>query len=108
MDGLFLEIITKEMAILAGAAMTIMLFVGKIPISKLNEETKLLNQTKIWKNFGIFILLIVCLGGSFIPGIRPDGQWGNAVVFGLLSAFCAHMGKKVLGPLVLNKLEGKK
>jgi hypothetical protein len=108
MNNLFFEIITKEMAVLAACAITIMLFLSKMPVSKLSGKTKLLGKTKLWKNFGVFILLAVCLGGSFIPGIRPDGEWGNALVFGFLSAFSAHMGKKILGPVVLDKLMSKK
>lgn len=101
-ESLFAQIVTKEMAILAAAAITLMLFVGKIPL-----KDSLLNKTKFWKGWGIFLLLFVCVGGAFVPGIRPEGEAGNAIVFGLVSALVAHVGRKILAPVFLKKLEGK-
>lgn len=103
MDSVFSALITKEMAYLAAAAITIMLFLGKVPIGD-----KKLQQTKFWKEYGVFVLLFVCLGGSFVPGIKPNGEIGFVIIFGLLSAFAAHIGRKLLKPMFLNKLEGKK
>jgi hypothetical protein len=102
MEGLFANLFTKEMAILAASAITVMLFVGRIPL-----ENSRVNETKFWKGWGIFILLIICLAGSFIPGIRPEGEVGNVIVFGLLSSLAALLGRAILKPIVMNRLEGK-
>lgn len=102
MEGLFSQIVTKEMAILAAAAISVMLFLGKVP-----WKGAPLNTTKLWKSCGIFILVIVCVGGAFVPGIRPEGEVGNALIFGFISALVAHLGRKILGPIFLKRLEGK-
>lgn len=102
-ESLFAQLITKEMAALAGAAITIMLVVGRVPF-----KDGRLNKTKFWKGWGIVLLMSLCVGGAFIPGIRPEGEVGTVIVFGLLSTLAAHVGKKLLAPMFLTKLEGKK
>ena len=102
MDGILFELITKEMGLLAASVITIMLFVGKIPYKK-----TLVNKTKIWKRYGEFVLLSLCCGGAFIPGIRPEGKVGTVIIFALLSALAAHLSRKILAPIFLSKLEGK-
>lgn len=103
MEGLLSTLITKEMAMLAGAVITLMLFAGRFPVNG-----KMLNTTKVWKNFGMFISLTLCCGGAFVPGIRPEGEIGVVIIFGLLSALAAHLSRKILAPIFLAKLEGKK
>jgi len=103
MEGLLSTLVTTEMAQLAGCVITIMLIAGKLPY-----KDSSLNKTKFWKNFGLFLSLALCMGGAFVPGIRPDGEIGIVIVFGLLSALAAHVSRKILGPIFLSKLEGKK
>jgi len=103
MEGLLSTLITKEMGALAASVITLMLFAGKIPVNG-----KMLNATKAWKNFGMFITLGLCCGGAFVPGIRPEGEVGIVIVFGLLSALTAHLSRKILAPIFLSRLEGKK
>ncbi len=96
------QLITKEMAGLAAGVVTLMFIIGSVPI-----KNKKLNKTKIWKDFGIFISLALCMGGSFIPGIKPEGQIGTVIIFGLLSTLAAHLSKKILNPIFRRKLKGK-
>lgn len=105
MEGLFAEIVTPKMAALAAAAIAIMLFVGTRPF-----KGKKINTTKFWKDWGVAVLIIVCVGGSFAPGINdiPKTEWGSVLVFGFVSAFVAHLGRKILKPIILNRVEGKK
>lgn len=104
MESVFSSIITPGMAGLAAAAIAVMLFVGRIP-----ANGSRVNQTKFWKNWGEFILVALCIGGSFAPGINdiPKSEWGSILVFAAVSALVAHLGRKALKPVVINKLEGK-
>lgn len=113
--GLFENIITKEMATLAVAAIAIMTFIGKIPIKykpAYNKpiKSKPINKTKIWKNWGIFLLFIICTAGSFTPGVHeiPCSEWGGILVFAFTTSMVALLGRTILKPIFLSKLEGKK
>lgn len=104
MESIFSSIITPGMAGLAASAIAIMLFIGRIPISG-----KRINKTKFWKNWGEFILVILCIGGSFAPGINDisKSEWGSVLVFAAVSALVAHLGRKLLKPIVISRIEGK-
>lgn len=106
MEGIFESIITKNMATLAASVVAVMLVLGKVP---LKNERKL-NQTKFWKNWGVFILTGLCMVGSFMPGVNdmPLEEWGSIIVFALVTTIVAHLGRAVLKPLLFRKLEGKK
>ncbi len=105
MENIWNEIITKEMAGLAAAAIGVMLFAGRIPY-----KGKKLNESDVWKNWGEFILAGVCLAGSFTPGVHdiPYKEWGGILVFALVTSMVALLGRAVLKPIVLRRLEGKK
>jgi hypothetical protein len=105
-EGIFESIITKNMAMLAVAAIAVMFFIGKIPI----KSGKFLNQTGFWGNWGTFLLVIICGVGAFLPGVHniPRENWGACVVFALVSSIVAHLGRAVLKPLLIRRLEGKK
>lgn len=105
MEGIFESIITKDMAMLAAAAIAVMFFLGKIPL-----KTGKLNQTKFWGDWGTFVLVIVCTVGAFLPGVSdiPKSNYGGCIVFALVSSIVAHLGRAVLKPLLIRKLEGKK
>jgi hypothetical protein len=104
MEGIFESIITPGMAALAAASIAIMLFVGKIPI-----KGKRLNTTKFWTNWGEFILVALCIAGSFAPGVTeiPKSEWGSILIFAAVSALVAHLGRKILKPIFIAKIEGK-
>ncbi len=104
MDSIFSSIITPGMAGLAAAAIAIMLFVGKIPYKGIR-----INQTKLWTGWGEFLLLAVCIGGSFAPGVTDisKSEWGSLLVFAAVAALTAHLGRKILKPVILSRLEGK-
>ena len=105
MESLFAQLVTKEMGFLAAGAIAIMYILGRLPI---NKQCKLLKDTSLWKNYGIFILAVLCIGGAFLPGVVniPKADWGAAIIFGCLATLCAHAGKKILQPLILNRIEG--
>jgi hypothetical protein len=105
MEGAFSAVISKEMVYLAAAAIAAMLFIGMIPING-----KRLRETKFWQSWGSFVLVAVCFAGSFAPGIHdiPLKNWGAVLAFALCSSMVAHLGRAILKPLVLTKLEGKK
>ena len=104
MDIIWEQIITKEMAGLAAASVAIMLFMGRIPY-----KGSRLNRSKIWKDWGEFILVTVCLAGSFAPGVHgiPYKEWGGILVFALVTSMVALLGRKVLKPIIIKRLEGK-
>lgn len=106
MEGLFAQLVTKEMGFLAAGAIAIMTILGSLPIS----PTKQLREHALWKNYGIFVLTVICISGAFLPGVVtiPKADWGAIIIFGCLAALCAHAGRKILQPLILNKIEGKK
>lgn len=106
MNGLFGNILTREMCILAASVIVIMLFIGRIPIKK---ATMKLNETIFWKNWGKFILLAFCIAGSFMPGVHdiPYNDWGGIIVFALVSSAAAYYGRAILKPIFLRRLEGK-
>jgi len=105
MEGLFEAIITPSMAGLAAAAVAVMFFIGKIPY-----KSKKINETKLWEDWGEFILVAMCIGGSFAPGVNeiPISEWGGILIFAAVSALAAHLGRKILKPIILTRLEGKK
>jgi hypothetical protein len=103
MEGILSTLLTTDMGGLAASVVVLMLFVGKIPL-----KNGTLNCTKFWKDFGTFITMALCCGGAFIPGIRPEGEIGVVIVFGLLSTLAAHLSRKILAPIFLRRLEGKK
>jgi hypothetical protein len=104
MESIFEAVVTKGMAGLAAAAIGIMLFLGKVPVNG-----KKLNSTKFWKDWGIFLLLGICTIGAFAPGVNdiPVNQWGSIMVFAMVSSVVAMVGRKLLKPIIFNKLEGK-
>jgi hypothetical protein len=104
MDNIFQEIVTKEMGLLAAGAIAVMLFLGRVPL-----KDKKLNQTKMWKNWGIFLLVGICTAGSFAPGVNdiPISEWGGILVFAFVSSMVALLGRAVLKPIILKRLEGK-
>ena len=104
MGGLFDSVITPSMAALAAAAVAIMFFLGKIQC-----RGKQLNTTYFWKNWGDFVLVAICIGGSFTPGVNdiPLSKWGGILIFAFVSALAAHLGRKILKPIFLKKLEGQ-
>ena len=104
MEGIFQEIITKEMGMLAACAIAVMLFLGRIPI-----KGKFLNTYKLWNQWGIFLLVAICTAGSFAPGVNdiPAKLWGSVLVFAFVTSLVALLGRAVLKPVVINKLEGK-
>jgi hypothetical protein len=103
MESIFSTIITPGMAGLAAAAIAIMLFLGRIPYKKGR-----FNQTKFWKNWGEFVLFAICIAGSFAPGVSniPYKEWGSLLVFAAVSALVAHLGRKILKPIIITRLEG--
>jgi len=104
MGSIFEAIITPGMAGLAAAAIAIMFFIGKIPY-----KGGKVNGTKLWKNWGEFLLVALCIGGAFAPGVSdiPVAKFGAIIIFGMISALVAHLGRKILKPIILAKLEGK-
>ncbi len=105
MNGLFEAVITPSMAGLAAAAIAVMFFIGKIPY-----KSKKVNETKLWGDWGDFILVVICTASSFAPGVNqiPVSEWGGILIFAAVSALAAHLGRKILKPIILTKLEGKK
>jgi len=105
-ESIFSTIVTKEMAMLAAGAIAVMLIIGRIP---LKAGRRILNETKVWQDWGSFILVAVCLAGAFAPGVSkiPYSDWGSIVTFGLVSSMVAHLGRKLLAPIILRRLEGK-
>lgn len=105
MEGIFESIITKNMAMLATAAIAVLFFIGKIPL----KSGGTVNQTKFWSTWGVFVLLGFCLAGAFMPGVSglEEGAWGDTVVFALVASIVAHLGRAVLKPVLFRKLEGK-
>lgn len=107
MDGsIWSEIITKEMALLAAAVIAVMLFLGRIPVQ---GGAKKLNEMNWWKQWGIFIMFGLTTAGAFMPGIHdiPYNQWGSILVFGLTTSMVALLGRTLLKPIILARLEGK-
>lgn len=104
MDGIWAQIITKEMAVLAAGAVALMLGIGRIPF-----KGGKLNETQFWKDWGSFLLTLICMAGSFAPGVNkiPLSEWGGIVIFGAVAALAAHLGRKALAPIFMRKLEGK-
>lgn len=107
MDSIFAQVLTKGMAIIAIAAISLMYAIGMIKI-----KSKRINKSKIWKDWGSFILLSVCIGLTFLPGLELEklqGQgWGAKIIFALVVTMVAHLGRKILKPIILKKIEGKK
>lgn len=105
MDSIWGEIITKPMGALAAAVIAIMLFLGRIPV-----KGKKLNETKWWKDWGIFIMFALATAGSFMPGVHkiPYSEWGGIMIFACTTGMAALLGRAILKPLVLKRLEGKK
>jgi succinate dehydrogenase/fumarate reductase flavoprotein subunit len=104
MGSLWEAVVTKEMVGLAVAAIALMYFVGGIAI-----KGKRISETKVWKNFGSFILAITCAAGSFAPGVNdiPVKSWGSILVFGFVAAFVAHLGRAAFKPWLAERLKGK-
>jgi hypothetical protein len=105
MGSLFDSVVTPGMAYLAAGAIAVMIFIGRIPY-----KGKRINRTKFWKNWGEYVLVAICFGGSFAPGVTdiPANEWGSILIFAAVSAFVAHIGRKLLKPFIITKLEGKK
>ena len=104
MGSIFSSIVTEEMAMLAAAAIAVMLFLGRIPY-----KGQPLNRPKIWPDWGIFLLAAICITGSFTPGIHeiPYDRWGGILVFGMVTSMVALLGRAILKPIVISRLEGK-
>lgn len=96
MEGTSLDFNWLEMAKLSISAIALMTFVGLIPISK----TRKLNSTWFWKNLGVFLLVGVCIGGAFIPAIKT----GTPVMFGLIAALFAHLGRAAIPKAIRKKM----
>ena len=92
------------MGVLAAAAIGLMLFVGRIPIKGARLNTK-----KVWEDWGVFILVAMCTAGSFTPGVHkiPYSEWGGILVFALVTSMVALLGRAILKPIILRRLEGK-
>ena len=105
MDSIFSSIITPGMAGLAAAAIALMAVLGRIVI-----RGKPINKMKWWSDWGSFVLLVICIAGSFAPGVSdiPLQRWGAILVFASVTTLVAHLGRKLLKPLLLTQLEGKK
>lgn len=107
MDGsIWREIITVEMGSLAAAVIAIMLFLGRIPVQGGRGR---LNELWWWHSWGIFIMFALAIGGAFMPGIHdiPYSDWGGILVFGLVTSMVALLGRAILKPIILRRLEGK-
>lgn len=107
MEGIFAQIVTKELGILAAGIIAVMFFVGSIPIK---GGIAKLRDHKIWSNWAFFLAVVLGVAGAFMPGVcdMPIEQWGSILIFGCLAAGCAMAGRKVLFPIFMAKLEGKK
>jgi hypothetical protein len=105
MDTLWDAVVTKEMVGLAVAAIAIMLIIGRLPIKKRMK----VNDTALWKGGGSFILMFICVAGSFAPGVNdiPLKNWGSILVFGFVAAFVAHLGRAAFKPWMIKRLEDK-
>lgn len=105
-ESIFSTIVTKEMAMLAAGAIALMVAIGRIP---LKDGKRKLNESLAWKNWGSFILVALCLAGAFAPGVSNIAykEWGSIVIFGLVASMVAHLGRKILAPIILSRLEGK-
>ena len=107
MEGIFAQLITRELGYLTAGVLAVMLFVGSIPIKGGSAK---LREHNIWKNWAFFLTVVFGVGGAFMPGVCdiPLSQWGSVVIFGFLGALGAMGGRKLLLPVFLSKLEGKK
>ena len=93
-----LDFAWQEMAKLSVAAIALMIFIGLIPVGK----TKKLKSTWFWSNFGVFVLVGVCVGGAFVPAIKTE----TPIMFGLISALFAHLGRKAIPKAIREKIGG--
>ena len=93
-----LDFVWQEIVGLSVAAIATMTFIGLIPIGK----TKKLKSTWFWKNLGVYVLVGVCVGGSFVPAIKTE----TPIMFGLITAFFAHLGRKAIPRAVREKIGG--
>lgn len=104
-SSIWSEIITKPMGGLAAGVIALMLFIGMVPY-----KGKKLNETKIWKDWGLYLMFIFTTAGSFMPGVHdiPYSDWGKILIFACTTSMVALLGRGILKPVILNKLEGKK
>lgn len=77
------------------SATAIMTFIGLIPIGK----KKKLNSTWFWKNLGTYVLVVVCIGGAFVPAIKTE----TPIMFGFIAAFVAHLTRKAIPGAIRDK-----
>lgn len=91
-----LDFAWQEMVKLSFAAIAAMIFISLIPIGK----TKKLKETWFWKQFGVYVLVGVCIGGAFVPAIKTE----TPVMFGLISALFAHLGRKAVPKAIREKM----
>jgi hypothetical protein len=91
-----LDFVWQEMIKLSMAAIAMMTFIGLIPIGK----TAKLNSTWFWKQFGVYVLVGVCIGGAFVPAIKTE----TPIMFGLISALFAHLGRKAVPKAIRQKI----
>ncbi len=107
MDGTIWEsIITPQMAALAAGVIAVMLFIGRIPI---RDGKAKLNEMNWWKQWGIFLMFALAVGGSFMPGVHDISyaEWGSILVHGATTGMVALLGRTILKPIILARLEGK-
>lgn len=105
MDGIFAQLVTPQLGALSAGIIAVMLIIGSAPFkgAKLRDHA-------LWKDWGLFLNAAIAVAASFAPGVCdvPPGQWGGVIIFGLLGTVGSLVGRKILQPIFLNKLEGKK
>lgn len=77
------------------ASTAVMTFIGLIPVGK----KKKLNSTWFWKNLGVFVLVVICIGGAFVPAIKTE----TPIMFGFIAAFVAHLCRKAIPSAIRQK-----
>lgn len=105
---LFGQLVTKEVAFVAGAIIVVMTIIGIIPLNAIRPGWPAkVNQTWVWKTFGFLFTVLLGVAWSFMPGVCPlEGQGiGSQITWGVIAGAAAIIGYKALKPAILDRLE---
>lgn len=106
---MFESIFTHEMAILALAVTSVMIIVGRVKLGG-DKARDRLNRTWWWQRFGTLFALALGVGLALLfRGFDTEAKpLGESVLFGIIAAAFATVGRNALKDNLFKVLEDKK
>lgn len=96
--------LTKEIAMLIVGIISILYFVGKIPINK----NRRVSETAWWYKLLPILPSVLGVPGAFLPGVFDNSMsWGTKILMGIIAGFIASSSYKTIKRMVVDKFKEK-